>query len=155
MIDQEALALRGNAVKEGAGCRFIRVGPNLEQRLGSAAFKHGRRAGCSTPDANWHRHQCELTHRTREVEQFSAVTAPARLRRCASNMSPRALRYSPFPGAGWKRLDVHLIVLGFIRKVGDPPAVGRDLSEALVELGPKERNRFGIPFRASIQPQVP
>src|SRR5439155_18252208 len=127
-----AHAISGNRVGEPVKAGGYGRDAGVEQELGCAGLEHRGRAGDGL-DGN--RHQFAV--RTEEV-QLLAVAAPA------WKLAPGD-RYLPLRRPGGKRTHVDLILARFVRGVGDPVAVRRELALTLVELRLQKWEGLAVP----------
>src|SRR5580698_929143 len=120
-VHQEALAILG----------YI-VGKNVRRGNWSAAVDLEQRCGCSGREdafaVDWH---CRQDSAGRDVENFLAVSAPARF-------TAAAARHLPFSGSAGKRGDVNLPCTGFIGGIGHPFSIGRNLAVDFAALACQE-----------------
>src|SRR5215831_7264058 len=72
-----------------------------------------------------------------DEKQLASVPAPAGLLASGDRDLPQSL-------TGWKRPDIHLALSRFIRCVGHPMTIRRELTEQFVELRMQERHRFAL-----------
>src|SRR5262249_38322203 len=63
-----------------------------------------------------------------------------------------AARDLPFANGRGKRGDVHLPVTGFVRGVGEPISIGRNLSICLVRVFWEQGHRIAAVHREEVQP---
>src|SRR5579863_2758939 len=124
-LGQETLAVRGGTIAEVVAFRNHMPRLQVEQSLGNSGLERPAWAR-----SHRNRHESRVT----QVIEFLSIGTPARF-------LPAAVRYPRGCAAGGKRAHVDLVLSGFIRNIGDPVPIRRELALALVELGLEKRDR--------------